>query len=128
MTSRLDLANFKLNRIIPKINLHEIVAKYDKKRLEELFPKASIIPNATLKLKETKLEKLDSQICFRGKFEMDFLFKFIQAMKEEIKKPKGIIKKQPGVKMANSRQNLISELSQHADTPNCLKDYISSFK
>lgn len=127
-TSRLDLTDFKLNKIIPEINLNEIVARYDKEKIEELFPKALKIPNESLELKIAELERLNPQICFRGKFEIDFLYKFIQAMKLEFKKPDGLIKKQRGVKMTDSRQNLISELSQYADTPICLKNYICSFK
>lgn len=125
--TRLNLTDFNLNKIISEINLNEIKADYDKEKIESLFPDALVISNDDLNQKITEFEKFNPQIYFRGKFEVDFLYRFIEALKLEFKKHNGLIKKQDGVQINISKKNFISELSQYADTPNCLIKYLSDF-
>lgn len=127
-TPRLNLSDFNLKRLIPKINLMEVVGDYDKKTIAHLFPEASIISDEVLESKIDELKKLDPQVYFRGKFEIDFLYNFIEAIKSELKKPDGVIKKRNGVHINISKKNMISELSQYADTPDGLKKYLAKFK
>lgn len=124
---RLDLTKFKLKRIISDINLMEIKAEYDKEKIESFFPDALEISNDALNQKIAELEKLEPQICCRGKFEIDFLHGFIESLNSEFKKSDGLIKNQLGVKISISKKNIISELSQYADTPDCLGHYLSYF-
>lgn len=127
-TTRLNLADFKLNKIISEINLTKIKANYDKEKIESLFPDAFVISDDILNQKITILGKFNPQLYFRGKFEIEFLYIFIKALQSEFGKHNGLIKKQAGVQINISKKNLISELSQYADTPNCLKQYLSNFK
>lgn len=127
-TSRLYLTNFKLNKIISDINLIKIEAEYDKETIESFFPNALPISNEDLNRKIAELEKFEPQISFRGKFEIDFLYNFIEAIKLEFKKTDSLITKQFGVQINISKKNIISELSQYADTPDCLRQYLSFFK
>ena len=125
--SRLNLSNFNLKKIVTNINLDEVVADYDIDKLHSLFPEAIRIEDKVLNSKIAELETLTPQMCFRGKFEIDFLFKFIIELKKELKKPNSKFKKKSGMKINISKTNVISELSQHADTTDCLKDYLVSF-
>lgn len=123
-SSRLNLSNFNLTQVIPKISLTEIIADYDKEKLESIFPEAIIIPDEILDFKIGEINKLNKQEIFRGKFEIDFLFSFIEAIKAEFKNESPIIKKQLGVQINQSKKNLIAEFSQYAFTPDCLKKYL----
>lgn len=122
--TRLNLSNLKFNEIVSEISLTEIKANYDKEKIESLFPDALKIQDDILQSKIIELDEFEPQTCFRGKFEIEFLYKFIEALRLEMKKPNGLIKKQRGVQINISKKNLISELSHYADTPSCLTDYL----
>ena len=123
----LNLSNFNLKKIVTKINLDEVVADYDINKLHSLFTDAIRIEENVLKSKIAELEKFTPQMCFRGKFEIDFLYEFISELKKEMKKPTSSLKKKPGVQINISKKNVISELSHHADTTECLENYLLSF-
>jgi hypothetical protein len=61
---------------------------------------------------------------FRGKFECDFLRTFLVCLKDVRVPPLAQIG--PRLRLQLSRRNFISELSQYADTPPCLRQFIAN--
>ncbi|MCM3294089.1 DUF4435 domain-containing protein [Paenibacillus sp. MER 180] len=121
---RLNLDSFNLKKIVQSISLREITADYDIPKLMEIFPRAEHIPEADYLLKQKEVTGLKAQQRFRGKFEIDFLFEFIESIKMEFTSETPLIKKHVGVKINQSKKNLISELSQYASTPDSLVKYL----
>jgi hypothetical protein len=121
--SVLDISNLVL------IDLDNINSTYTIDDLHIKFPKAITVAQEELDLKQNHLCLQERQKIFRGKFEIHFLFKIIHKLIEEANKgnPKYFTKK---IKVTlNLRETtLISDLSQYADTPDCLIDYLESFR
>lgn len=125
--SKLKLDQFNLKKIVPVISLFEITSDYDINKLKELFPESKEIPGEILDLKLEEIATINPQERFRGKFEIDFLFEFIESLKSELTKDEPIIKKQSGVKINQSKKNMISEFSQYAYAHESLADYLQLF-
>lgn len=93
------------------------------------FPHLPAISQQELDAKKVELRAKIRQQSFRGKFEIEFLLSFLQKLKEQANKGidpyfTGKIK----VVLHLSRSNIISELSQYADTPKCLYSYLDSLR
>ncbi|WP_413171123.1 DUF4435 domain-containing protein [Anabaena azotica] len=126
--AKLNLAGFNISDFVV-IDLDNIKINYTIDTLYTKFPKAIAITQEELDLKQSNLCLQERQKSFRGKFEIYFLFKVIQKLIEAANKgnPKYFTKK---IKVTlNLRETtLISDLSQYADTPECLVDYLESFR
>jgi hypothetical protein len=55
---------------------------------------------------------------------MYFLRKFLESLRVELRLENSVFVKMPGVHLSVSGENIISELSQYAETPADLKDYL----
>lgn len=123
-TDKLHLDNFKLNKLISSFKLEKIEFKaYDKNDLKAQLPNALDIEDADIQnaidiLKENPQEK------FRGKFEVEFLYLFLTALIAKINSKVTPFNSCKKVGFGLSKTNILSELSQYALTPNCLKEYI----
>lgn len=120
----LNLGGFNLNKLI-KIDLDKIESNYTLETLKDKFnpdyhPSEDRI--------NQKLNELRSQTCqktFRGKFEIEFLRKFLEKLKEK----GNHYSSQPlKAKFSLNLANVLSDLSQYADTPHCLKQYLETYK
>lgn len=122
------LSGFDISKLV-QIDLDNITSNYTINELYAQFPKAITVTQEERDLKESDLCSQERQKSFRGKFEIYFLFKVIQKLIEAANKgnPKYFTKK---IKVTlNLRETtLISDLSQYADTPECLVDYLESFR
>ncbi|MBS0925997.1 hypothetical protein JK188_16050, partial [Providencia sp. JGM181] len=82
-----------------------------------------------INLDESKcyLENLNGELWFRGKQNLEFFRIFLQKIKEDRCKKTGrcIFKEKGNVRLQLSKLNCISELSQYAETPKCLHEFLS---
>ncbi|GAB6149007.1 DUF4435 domain-containing protein [Clostridium novyi] len=62
---------------------------------------------------------------FRGKYYFEFMAKVIHKLCTDESIKEGIFSKRRRCKSSISEGNIISELSQYAETPNCLKEYLN---
>lgn len=62
---------------------------------------------------------------FRGKYYAEFLTDIINKIITDSNKPKYIFSKRRKVNLQIGKENIISILSQYADTPKCLKEYLN---
>lgn len=127
-SSLLNISNFSVSEFVV-INLDKITIKYAIASLYNQFPKAVPISQEELDAKSNELTAKTRQKSFRGKFEIDFLFAFLQKLIEEANKGTyPYFTRKVKVILSCSRKNIISELSQYADTPDSLDAYLRSFR
>jgi hypothetical protein len=128
-SQRADLANINLNELI-SINLDRVESQYKLEDIEKTYPAVPRIDNKIIDEKIEQLKLLGPQKYFRGKFEIEFLRRIIQLLKADATSatPKLFAGIKTKAQLNISRRNIISELSQYADTPECCEKYIGNFK
>ena len=126
-SSPLNISDISVSRFVT-IDLNQITKKYVIDDLYEMFPGAIAISQEELDARLTELRCSTRQKSFRGKFEIEFLRKFLEKLKHEANKGNyPYFTQKVKVVLSLSEKNIISELSQYADTPDCLDSYLKSF-
>lgn len=126
--AEVNLSDFKLDKFI-QVSLESIGSTYNVEILAGKFSESATLTEDEI---NNKLNELCSQNCqksFRGKFELYFLYKFLDALVSDAnqKSPKYFSEKLK-VSFQFSPKTMISDLSQYADTPNCLIYYLERHK
>lgn len=81
----------------------------------------------TLELEKEKSRLLKDPLkSFRGKYFLPFLYNVLKTLTGEEAKNKGIFYKKRKVSLTIGKTNIISQLSQYAETPKCLNEYLKS--
>lgn len=124
--ARLNLNNRKLKHFV-SISLEKVEQLYSKSELSLFFPNAVDITDEELAEKESEFEHSDKLNAYRGKYFIEFLRIFLELLKNDRQNssPKYFEQSQK-VKLTLSGKNILSELSQYADTPECLKEFIGN--
>ena len=126
-SSKLNISNLSVSKFV-NIGLDRITVKYAIDDLYTRFENSPIISQENLDTKKADLLASHRQKSFRGKFDIEFLFAFLQKLIEESNKDISLyFTKKLAVKFSLSKNNIISTLSQYADTPDCLYSYLKSF-
>ncbi len=98
-------------------------------KLKELFPDAYEISEVELNSKIEEFKQKDGCKFFRGKFELHFFVSFLNRIKEELgKKKSSFFSKKYKISLRIEFSNALSALSQYAETPECLINYLEKFK
>ncbi len=122
--SILNLRNVKFDRFVA-VGLGAVNKLYTLQELTELFPVAPPVDEQMLRAKVLEFQNADRQRLFRGKYEAEFLRLFLAKLIDDFSsKAPNFFPKSGKVKCHLSRENLISELSQYADTPDCLREFL----
>lgn len=125
---RLNLNNQKLNKFI-SISLDRVEQIYTKEDLSALFPESILISDEELIAKEAEFMARDRMCLFRGKYHVEFLRVFLEKIKSDRQSTNPVhFKTKKGVKLNLSKVNILSELSQYAATPKCLRSFLESAK
>ena len=126
-SSPLNISDISVSRFVT-IDLNQITTKYVIDDLYRMFPGAIVISQEELDARLTELRSSTRQKSFRGKFEIEFLRKFLEKLIHEANKDNShYFTRKVKVVLSLSKSNIISELSQYADTPDCLYSYLKSF-
>lgn len=127
-SSELNISGLSVLRFVD-IDLDKITVKYTIDDLYERFLNVPIIPQQELDIKISELQYNIRQKSFRGKFEIEFLFSFLQKlMKEANEGNYPYFTRKVKVVLSLSKRTIISDLSQYADTSTCLYSYLESFQ
>ena len=111
------LINITVNGISKGINYHQII--------ENLKEKLSVKDDEFSIAQKYILTKKDHQNTFRGKNQLDFFVALINILKKLNDTSSFFSKKRASVTI-NLTSNRLSELSQYALFPTCLKEFIAS--
>jgi len=126
-SSKLNISDLSILRFV-NIDLDKITVRYTIDDLYTRFENSSAISQEKLDAKKAELLASNRQKSFRGKFEIEFLFKVLLKLIEESNKDSSpYFTKKLAVKFSLQKNNIISALSQYADTPDCLHIYLKSF-
>lgn len=123
---KITLADYKIGKLFSEISIEKVTSKkpIDKSLLLQQFPSAYNMTDEELAKEVAFFQSEDPQKLFRGKFELDFLKKIINSIKEKNKDGAYFQIKRECV-YVDSSVNTLSTLSSYADTPECLIRFLS---
>jgi hypothetical protein len=123
-------AGVSLDEKLPKgyidITLQSVICKYDLDTIKSTFPDATEIEESMLKGKLIEFANCDRVSVFRGKYEMQFLIKFIQLLLQDSNTSKSIIKSRINYAFGDnlSNQQALNIFEGYAETPESLTAYL----
>ncbi|PGM57291.1 hypothetical protein CN947_23380 [Bacillus cereus] len=122
--SRVPLAKVSIEDYV-SINLDSVTAKYTLETIRAKFPEAHEVSEEELNNKIKELDGRVYQEIFRGKFEGQFLRKFLELLQTDVcsKEPRHFPTK---IKVSLNMYDLVAQFSNYATTPNCLINYINN--
>ena len=101
---------------------------YDFEKIKATFPEATDVPMEMLLGKHEQFKNCDACKVFRGKFEMQFLVKFIQLLIHDSLTAKTVVKSKInfafGDASSMNNEQAINIFEGYADTPHSLIDYL----
>lgn len=124
-----ELSEFKIQGFFEKITIDGVKTKktLDAQILYEMFPQAMQVEEAELLEEMQCMQKCNQSNDFRGKFELWFFKKVIEDLRAKNKsnlyfqEHRGCVKIDPNV-------DTLLQLSQCAETPESLKQFLSQYK
>lgn len=127
-SSKLNLNNKKLNSFV-SISLDKVDQIYTKEDLSSLFPESIEIGDDDLLEREEEFRIVDRVYVYRGKYLVEFLRLFLSLIKEDRHSDNPLyFKQKKNTKLLLSRANILSELSQYAETPDCLRMFLDQVR
>lgn len=118
----------KLPRDFVEFSLQSIHANYNMERIIQTFPQANRVTDEALKNKLYDFSNCDQSKIFRGKYEMQFLIKFIQLLLEDSKNTKTVIKDKINFAFGDgsglNNEQSINIFEGYAETPESLVAYL----
>lgn len=123
---KMSIKSIKTNDLLD-INLESINSKYDPDDISSVFPhlKNSELCQLSYHDAKLKLSDQDPKLSFRGKNCSDFMRLYLLAIKSEIQTLEFKKNEKPTIRINFSKDNFLSEISQYADTPSCLIQFLS---
>ena len=128
-SKKLNINNVKIADLAC-IDLHQVSINYDASRPELLFKDGKdlvIEPDALCEARAT-LPRQEWERQFRGKQQLEFLRIYLTKLKaDRCSENPAFFSNRGNVKLGLSKENCISELSQYAETPPCLREFLEKF-
>jgi hypothetical protein len=125
----LPSTNVSFDEKLPKdfivLKIGEIKSQYDLTKIEQCFPDAIKVDLKDVESFEQDLRSKDTCMRLRGKYQMQFLYKFLQFLIDDANTQKKIIKTK--TKFNIDYAQIFSQLTQYAITPVCLIQYLRQF-
>ena len=125
LKTKLNLNNINFDSLV-KIEIKSSQKIYNEKNVSEIFPEVPPGLYIDTEISKSHFSGLNPELWFRGKQHLEFMRLYISRLKEDrCKKESRVLFKEKGnVKLNLTKSNCISELSQYAETPRCLKDFL----
>lgn len=121
---KLNLNNYDAGDFVD-FDLEHVVTKYDKESLKVKFPDSTEISSDEIDTAKHLIEQGGIVKSIRGKYLLDFFRAFLEKIRAEINDgDSGVITKKIKTKLTISKNNILSDLSQYAETPNCLTKFL----
>ncbi len=124
---RLNINNLNFDDLV-KLELGSVAKIYDESQPKSIFPELPENISVDFTNSAGYFVNTPEVLWFRGKQNLEFFRIFLTRLKEDRcrKNKRLIFKNKSSVKLHLTKGNCISELSQYADTPPCLKSYLES--
>lgn len=129
LTAKLNINNINFDNLII-VNLNSSVKCFDENNPSSIFPGLSADLKIDLSESENFFSDLEPELVYRGKQHLEFMRIYISRLKKDRCKKvnREVFQKKGNVRLQLTKANSISELSQYADTPNCLKVFLENQK
>lgn len=120
----LSVKDFGIDRIASVVTAG-VKKRYSLDSISEFFPQAKAVSEKDLRDSSEVFKDVDKRVAFRGKWLSEFMRVLVSKLAEDRNSPKPTVFRAHGcVRLRISRANLLSELAQYADTPDCLVSYL----
>jgi hypothetical protein len=118
----------KLPKGFIDVTLESIKCNYDFNTIKQTFPDAAEIEEMMLNNKLVEFANCEKRKVFRGKYEMQFLIKFIQLLLHDSNSSKTIMKSKINYAFGDnlSNQQAINVFEGYAETPESLIEYLQT--
>jgi hypothetical protein len=129
INGRLNINNLSIDDLV-SVNIGSVIKKYNENEPFTLFPELPQDLQVCLESSEEHFTDLSAELWYRGKQHLEFLRVFLGRIKEDRckKTSRTLFQTKGNVKLNLTKANTISELSQYADTPLCLKEFLERQK
>lgn len=126
---RICIRDYKIAKLFSSIEIDELKSKFtiDLSFLKKEFPNAYNVRLSTIEKICHLFNKNNCQQLFRGKFELDFLSRILNSLKIKNQNGTYFTTKRTSVEL-EPHTNLLSSLSEYADTPNDLILFLEEHK
>ncbi len=129
LNAKLNINNINFDTLI-QVELDSSRKVYDESNPITFFP--NLPKNLTIDTTNSKIHfsNLNPELWYRGKQHLEFFRIIVSQLKNDRcrKTKRRIFKEKGNVKLQLTKANCISELSQYADTPSCLKYFLNNRK
>ncbi len=121
--------NVSLDDKFPKefitIKIGEIKSNYDLAKIKSKFPKSIDITEKDIKKTQQGFYTIPPELKHRGKYELEFFIALLKYLIDDCNNHQTIIKKR--TKFNIDKSQVLSQLSQYSETPDCLIQYINNY-
>jgi hypothetical protein len=123
---KMSIKSIKTNELLD-ITLEQVKANYDPNDISTVFGhlKNSDLCPTSYQDSISKLDDQDPKLSFRGKNCADFMRLYLLAIKTDIHSLQFKENEKPTIRINFSKDNFLSEVSQYADTPTCLIQFLA---
>ncbi len=120
----LNIDNISLNKLV-SIEINGVSANYTLENLGCKFPGSGEVNQASLDKAIEEFNKTDLSLTIRGKHRLEFFRIWLNLLMQDARcEAPTIFTRKTKTKLCLSKDNLLSELSQYAITPNCLNEFL----
>ena len=129
LVGRLNINNVSIDDLI-SIDLSGITKVYSESLPNSIFPELAEDQAINLENSKEYFRDKSGEFWYRGKQNLDFFRLFLSKLKNDRgrKEDREVFKNKGSVKLQLTKSNAISELSQYAETPECLREFLESFE
>lgn len=122
---RLNIDNVSLSKLVD-VTLDTVIAKYSIESISDLFPECSNISQEVVDSAVAIFSDKNLTMFSRGKYRLEFFRQWVSKLilDARTENPE-LFSNKIKIKLSLSKNNILSELSQYADTPNCLNKFIT---
>lgn len=106
------------------VKIGSINSSYNLNNILEKYPDSIKVTEEEVNQFVEKFDNSDKSKVFRGKYELDFMYKFLQFIIEDANVNKKYLKTK--TKFNVDKSMILSQLSNYAETPQCLVEYLIS--
>lgn len=126
---KLNINNIKLFSLV-KISLDAVSQADERHKIDDLFSESDRTATIDLKSSVEHFRSISKEKWFRGKQNIEFLRQFILRLKQDRCEKSGrvVFEQKGNVKLNLTKANIISELSQYADTPDRLSAFLKRYE
>lgn len=116
----------KLPKGFVNISLQTVNANYDLATIKQMFPDSTAIDDETVTNKVSEFENCDSELIFRGKYQLEFLITLLQLIINDSKKEQSYVKSKINYSFDSvlNHKRALSLFTNYASTPESLNEFL----